>query len=146
LPPNTDVSTKVHGDKPIIAERAMYWNNGTGEACHDSIGMASAHSIFYLPDGETSQGRETWTLVQNPNSSPVSIEIDYLTPSGQVIPINDTVAANSRKTYFMADAVSGRAAIMVTSQTSGKPIMVERAMYWNSRGAGTDTIGGYTDN
>jgi hypothetical protein len=32
---------------------------------------------------------------------------------------------------------------MVTSQ--GLPIMVERAMYWNNRGAGTDTIGGYSD-
>lgn len=26
-----------------------------------------------------------------------------------------------------------------------QPIMVERAMYWNSRGAGTDTIGGYSN-
>jgi hypothetical protein len=25
LPPNTDVSTRVHGSKPIIAERAMYF-------------------------------------------------------------------------------------------------------------------------
>jgi hypothetical protein len=42
-------------------------------------------------------------------------------------------------------AISGRAAIMVESLTSGKDIMVERAMYWNSRGAGTDTIGAYGD-
>jgi hypothetical protein len=34
---------------------------------------------------------------------------------------------------------------MVTSKTSGKKIMVERSMYWNNRGAGTDTIGGYGD-
>ena len=33
--------------KPIIAERAMYWDNGTGEACHDSIGMsAPAHDLL----------------------------------------------------------------------------------------------------
>ena len=31
---------------------------------------------------------------------------------------------------------------MVESTTAGKKIMVERAMYWNSRGAGTDTVGG----
>ena len=31
---------------------------------------------------------------------------------------------------------------MVTSKTYGKKIMVERSMYWNNRGAGTDTIGG----
>jgi hypothetical protein len=34
---------------------------------------------------------------------------------------------------------------MVRSKTIGKKVMVERAMYWNSRGAGTDTIGGYSD-
>jgi hypothetical protein len=34
---------------------------------------------------------------------------------------------------------------MVTSKTKDKKIMVERAMYWNNRGAGTDTIGGYGD-
>ena len=33
LPPNTDVSTAVHGSKPLIAERAMYWGAyGTGRA------------------------------------------------------------------------------------------------------------------
>jgi hypothetical protein len=46
----------------------------------------------------------------------------------------------------MADRMpSTRAGIMVTSMSTGKPIMVERAMYWNARGAGTDTIGGYSD-
>jgi hypothetical protein len=35
------------------------------------------------------------------------------------------------------------ASVMVESRTSGKNIMVERATYWNSRGAGTDTIGAY---
>jgi len=146
--PNVDFSTKVHGNQPIIAERAMYWNNGTGEACHDSIGMASAHKTFYLPDGQTSEGRETWTLVQNPNSSLVEVEISYLTPDGAGnVVFTDTIPANSRRTYNMADkGIGGRAAVMVKSLTSGKKIMVERAMYWNSRGAGTDTIGGFSDN
>lgn len=149
LPPNTDVSTSVHGSQPLIAERAMYWNNGTGEACHDSIGMASAHTNFYLPDGETTGGRETWTLIQNPNSQAVSVEVSYLTPSGAGnVTKTETIPANSRQTYNMMahSGISGRAAIKVRCLTSGKKIMVERAMYWNSRGAGTDTIGGYSDN
>jgi hypothetical protein len=144
---NTDLSTRVHGSQPIIAERSMYWNNGTGEACHDSIGMASAHMSFYLPDGQTSDGRETWTLVQNPNATAVQVEITYLSPTGVGdVTFTDTVPVASRKTYNMADRVpSTRAGIMVTSMSTGKPIMVERAMYWNARGAGTDTIGGYSD-
>ena len=26
-----------------------------------------------------------------------------------------------------------------------RPVMVERSMYWNNRGAGTDTIGGFSE-
>ena len=144
-----DLSTRVHGSAPIIAERAMYWGGDKpqGEACHDSIGMSQPHATFYLPDGQTSDGRETWTLVQNPNGEEVEVEVSYLTPSGQGNKVRaDKVPANSRRTYSMADSIpAGRAAIMVTSKTPGKKIMVERAMYWNNRGAGTDTVGGYGD-
>lgn len=30
---------------------------------------------FYLPDGESSNEVETWTLVQNPHGSPVEVTI-----------------------------------------------------------------------
>lgn len=143
LPANTDVSTHVQGSQPIIAERAMYWNNGTGEACHDSIGMASPHTTFYLPDGQSSSGRETWTLVQNPNGADVQVDITYMTPTGEGnVRKTETIPANSRKTFNMAEhsGMNGRASIMVSSR--GASVMVERAMYWNNRGAGTDTIGG----
>ena len=143
---NADLSTRVHGSQPIIAERAMYWDNGTGEVCHDSIGMASSHTCYYLPDGETSNGRETWTLIQNPNDSTVEVEVSYLTQTGAGnVVFYDDIPANSRKTYNMGEKMQGRAAISVICVTPGKKIMVERAMYWNNRGAGTDTIGAYSD-
>jgi len=41
--------------------------------------------------------------------------------------------------------INGCASVIVTSKTTGKKIMVERAMYWNNKGAGTDTIGGFSD-
>ncbi|MBU4302164.1 MAG: hypothetical protein KKE56_05305, partial [Actinobacteria bacterium] len=144
---NTDLSTRVQGTSPIIAERAMYWDNGTGEACHDSIGMDSPHMTFYLPDGETYNGMETWTLIQNPNASAVTVEISYLTPTGTGnVVFTETIGANSRESYSMADKLpNARASVMVKSKDAGKPIMVERAMYWNNKGAGADTIGGYGD-
>ncbi|MCG2795031.1 MAG: right-handed parallel beta-helix repeat-containing protein [Actinomycetia bacterium] len=147
--PATDFSTQVTGSQAIIAERAMYWGEGTeaGEACHDSIGLSAPHTTFYLPDGQTSEGRETYTLVMNPNDTDVTVEVTYLTPDGTGnVVFEETVSANSRKTFSMVDkGISGRAAVMVTCKTSGKKIVVERAMYWNSRGAGTDTIGGFSD-
>jgi hypothetical protein len=146
---STDFSTAVHGTKPIIAERAMYWGADTplGEACHDSIGMDAAHTTFYLPDGQSSDGRETWTLVQNPNDTDVSVEISYLTPDGKGnVVFQESIGAKSRKSFSMADkSINGRAAVMIRSLDPAKKIMCERAMYWNNRGAGTDTIGGYSD-
>jgi len=145
--PGKDLSTRVQGSLPLIAERAMYWDKGLGEACHDSIGMSSPHKIFYLPDGQTQNGYETWTLVQNPNPTSVSIAVTYLTPTGKGnATVTTVIAGNSRQTFNMADKIpSGRAAVMVKCKTTGKGIMVERAIYWNNRGAGTDTIGGYSD-
>jgi len=144
----TDFSTQVRGSRPIIAERAMYWGAGSalGEACHDSIGMTEPHMTFYLPDGETSNGRETYVLVQNPFEQDVRIRVTYFGgPTGKVS-FDDTVAGYSRKTFDLRGAIEdSRAAIMVGSLEPGKPIMVERAMYWNDRGAGTDTIGGFSD-
>jgi len=149
LPANTDLSTQVHGSKPIIAERAMYWGAGTplGEAMHASIGLDSPHMTFYLPDGQTSGGHETWTLVQNPNPRAVTVRITYLPQGGgKSVTFTDEIAPNSRSTYNMGDKIpSGRASIMVQSLDGARPIMVERSMYWNNRGAGTDTIGGFSD-
>ena len=141
--PSQDLSTHVQGTLPVVAERAMYWNNGTGEAMHDSIGLDKPHTTFYLPDGQSSDGWETWTLVQNPNDKDVQIEIDYLLAGGGIKKQYDTVKANSRQTYSMTAIVPNvRAGIVVTGNL---PIMVERAMYFNNRGGGTDTIGGYSD-
>ena len=127
--------------------RDRYWNHGSGEACHDSIGMSQPHTTFYLPDGETTNGYETWTLVQNPNNEEVEIEVNYLTPTGKGNKVfTDKISANSRKTYSLSSVIpSGRASSVVTCKTPGRKIMVERSMYWNNRGAGTDTIGGFSD-
>jgi hypothetical protein len=147
VPPNTDVSTQVHGSKPIIAERAMYWDNGTGEAFHASIGLSSPHMSFLFPDGQTSEGFETWTLVANPNPGAVRVRITYLPQGGgKSITFTDEIPKDSRRSYSMAAKLpAGRASILVESLDGARPVMVERAMYMNSRGAGTDTIGGFSD-
>ena len=147
LPADTNVSTQVHGSKPIVAERAMYWDNGTGTAFHASIGLPSPHMSFYLPDGQTSNGWETWTLVQNPNPGAVTVRITYLLQGGGTpVSFTDEIPPNSRSTYNMADKLpGGRASIMVQSLDRARPVMVERSMYMNNRGAGTNTIGGYGD-
>jgi len=144
-----DFSTHIHSDKAIIAERSMYWGEGTmlGEASHDTISMTQAHTTFYFPDGQTSDGRETYVLVGNPNDGNVEVEVTYLTPTGEGnVAFTEVIPAKSRTTFDMRDEIpDGRAAVVVTSRTEGGKIMAERAMYWSGRGAGTCTIGGCAD-
>jgi len=86
----------------------MYWDSGYGESCHDSIGLAAPHRIFYVPGGmcepytdDKHPDEETWTLVQNPGSEPVTIVLRYIDTG---INIKDTIPANTRKTYNMSDS------------------------------------------
>jgi C4-type Zn-finger protein len=56
-------------------------------------------------------------------------------------------ACSYRHTVFnMADKIkSGRASVLVqVTDPSGK-VIVERSMYLNNKGAGTDTIGAFSD-
>jgi len=147
--PDTDISIRLHGSRPIIAERAMYWRGGPdrSEACHDSIGLATPHRAFYLPEGQASDGFETFTLVQNPGDEGVSIKVTYLSKGGgRPVSFTDVVPSNSRRTYSMVDAPkSGRASVLVQVNEASGRIIAERSMYWNSRGTGTCTIGGFSD-
>jgi hypothetical protein len=151
---DNDFSTRVHADRPIVAERAMYWleDEADGLATHDSIGTSSAHTSWYLPDGNINggvNGTETFTLVQNPNGEKVDVRISYLNMGGKDnVVFSDTLPANSRKTYNMADKYPGgtaSASIVVECLTPGKKIIVERSMYKDARWSGTDTIGGFSD-
>ncbi len=145
--PGRDLSIRAHANLPVIAERSMYWDAGAGEACHDSIGAAAPHRAFYMPDGQTSGGRETWTCVQNPNPAAVTVRVTYLTTSGSGnASFTELMPADTRRTLRMADRLpSTRAAVAVTCETGRLKIVVERSMYWDSRGAGTDTVGAFSD-
>jgi hypothetical protein len=155
--PNTDLSIKVHGSSPLLAERPMYWGSGSiwGEVGHDSIGVALPHAYWYLPGGNSSSLYETWTCVQNPNPVNIGIEMKYFGEG--VLPdltVNRMVPANSRASYNLADEglPPGRYAIQVRTLAVGQNIICERATYiWTEAGSlsartsGEETIGGWDD-
>jgi len=155
--PNTDLSIKVSGNVPLLAERAMYWGAGTvwGEVGHDSIGVDQPHAIWYMPGGSYESLHETWTLVQNPNAVDVNIDITYYSEGGGPgMTLNRVVPANSRRSYNLADSglAPGRYAIRARTLTPGQNIICERATYiWTEAGslsartAGEETIGAWDD-
>ncbi len=143
--PHPDFSVRIRSSQAIVVERAMYWNSWAGDACHCSVGFSHPRSAFYFADGETSNGHETWTLVQNPNVVPVRVRVSYLPlGGGERRSFEDELPAGTRRTYSMGDVISnGRAGVVVESLSVDKKIFAERSMYWNARAAGTCSPGAF---
>ena len=137
--PNTwEVSTTVTSKQPVIAERSVYWNNRKGG--HESLGVSNPSKNWYLAEGSTAGGFETWILVQNPGGSSASVNLSYMTEKGQVAGPHLNLPPHSRQTVNVASVVPNTWSVS-TRVTSKQPVIAERAVYWNNRIEGHDSIG-----
>ena len=152
IPDEWSISTKVESDNCIVAERAMYWNSGDEtyrRSAHDSIGIADLANKWYLAEGSTGSddqgGFQTWVLVQNPGDDPANVELSYMTPEGTVDGPKATLEPGTRKTFDVSEIVAANWSVS-TQVISDNPIIVERAMYWDTsdgvyRQSAHDSIG-----
>jgi len=138
VPKTTSVSTEVVSDKPVIAERAVYWKDRA--AGHDSIGVTSPSQTWYLAEGCTAGGFETWVLLQNPSDEKASARVTYMTPQGEVSGPTANLEPGTRQTLNAANTVPDIWSVS-TEVTSDRPIVAERATYWGDRSGGHDSIG-----
>ncbi len=138
VPAEWEVSTKVTADAPVIAERAVYWNGRNGG--HDSIGVTSPSSTWYLAEGCTAQGFETWVLVQNPGTAVATAKLTYMTPSGSKQGPTLTLQPGTRQTVDVSVVVKNETDVS-TRVDSDYPVVCERAVYWNNRIEGHDSVG-----
>ncbi|MBU1671960.1 MAG: hypothetical protein KKF41_14085 [Actinobacteria bacterium] len=132
------VSTLVSSDQPVIAERAMYWNNRFGG--HDSIGVNGPDNDWYLAEGATLGGFETWVLVQNPGAAATNVTLNFMTENGPVTGPTFSLGAMSRESIDISQWVQTFKVSTRVTSTPG-PVIAERAMYWNGRIEGHDSIG-----
>ena|GEM_PF-1134273 len=131
------VSTKVTASGGVVCERAMYGNGrqwGTG-----ATGVTAASDTWYLAEGCTAAGFETWVLVQNPGAAPVDIDMRLQTDKGELAGPQDTIPPRSRRTYNLADYVVSYN--VSTKVTASGGVVCERAMYGGGREWGTDSTG-----
>jgi len=121
----------------VYVERAMYWNDRVEG--HDSIGTSAGSTQWYLADGHTSDGFETWVEILNPGAAATSATLSYLTPTGAVTGPTVSVAPYARVTVRVNDTVpSGDVS---TKVTSAAPVVVEHSLYWDGRRGGMGSNG-----
>jgi hypothetical protein len=132
------VSTRLHSDVGVVVERSMYSDTMTWG--HNSIGVSSPQVTWYLAEGSTGPGFETWVLVQNAGATVANVSLTYMTPGG---PVTGPVAAmqpNSRQTFNVADSIPGVWSVS-TLVSSDHPVIAERAMYGNGRQWAHECVG-----
>lgn len=137
--PDKNVSARVegyHGDS-LVVERAMYWNGRQGGHC--VTGVTELDDSWFLAEGCTGEGFETWVLLQNPNDDPANAELTFMTGEGEVDGPDVALPANSRVTVDVSQTVPDNMQVS-TAVESDQPIVAERAMYWNDREGGHDEV------
>lgn len=139
IPNNSDVSTIVSADDPsnnILVERAMYWRSQDGKPAKSyggscAAGLPKGNTEWYLAEGCTGYGFETWVLIQNPTSENALINMFLMSPQGEIELPPFTLPAKSRKTIRLNDHVQDQD--VATRIESDEPaVVVERSMYWDN--------------
>jgi len=152
---DTPVSIVVEStnNEPVVVERAMWWPQGNWHEAHLSAGATLTNDRWDFAEGqvgvEAATGNivETYVLIANPSDRAGTAEITLFV-EGSDTPVTRTVAlpANSRvnvpiSSLFPPDTNARFGGFV---QSSGPPIVVERAMYWTVGGviwgAGTVTL------
>jgi xylan 1,4-beta-xylosidase len=106
--------------------------------------LPSPSGTWYLAEGYTGSNAtggefETWVLIQNPGDQAAAVKVTFMQPGGVNTERTYSVLPRSRFTIHV-DAILPDAEVS-TRVESSVPVVVERAMYFNGRLAGHDTIG-----
>ena len=147
-----DFSAKVEctNGEQIIVERPMYFNyKGAWTGGSDVVGATSPGSDFYFAEGTCRPGFEPYICIQNTDSDNASVKITYMKGDGTTDSQTVNVAKSSRATVVVADklGVGDDAAHDFSAKVESLnkvPIVAERPMYFNYKGAwtgGHDIVG-----
>ncbi len=137
VPTGTSFSTKISSNSNIVVERSVYWDsNGVSRiGGHNTMGVTSPEYTWYFAEGFNGGANGFWTLilVQNPNSTPATVDVSYMTQGAGVINKQYVVPANARYTITTASDVATGISFS-TKVSSNVPVISERVVYWNSGG------------
>ena len=144
----TTFGTRITSTMPVVVERAMYWAGGFFDYYEGHVSAASTvtGSSWVLAEGEAggAQGAETFVLIANTASAPVSVTVSPLVENplhlgaASGTPRQLTIPASSRVTVPLSSLVPAgrRSAVEVVETGQHRPgaLVVEGAIYWNAGG------------
>jgi hypothetical protein len=132
---DTDVSTTVSADKPVVAERAMYFDYYGKRDGHDCAGAMRPECDWYLAEGYTGGDFDTWVLVQNPGTTDKHVTLHFQLPPGVLVdPYEFDLPAGTRQSINL-DTLPGLGSTDVSTWVDADgPVVAERAEYFTYEG------------
>lgn len=131
-----ETSVKLVSDRPILAERPMYFDfAGHIDGGHIVMGSPQLSDVWYLAEGATFAPFTEFITIQNPQPDMATLNLTYFSNSGAPLVRNHTLPARSRYT-INAGTDSGLSSDVSVRIVSDMPVLVERPMYFDMLGGG----------
>ena len=141
LPGVQEVATEVTSSTTLMAERSTYWDPNEAALApyqmrggHSTGGSTETATEWYLAEGATGGGFETFVSLLNPQAESAKVTTTFMNASGMAGKAVLTMPPRSRKTIRISDYVPNDFQVS-TKVISDEPVVAERSTYWDKRKA-----------
>ncbi|MBC7228900.1 MAG: L,D-transpeptidase family protein [Actinobacteria bacterium] len=137
---DTDVSVHVRAERPVVAERAMYFDYHGKTGGHVSLGVNEPSREWFFAEGYTGGGFDEYILVLNPGDAATAFDVDMALPDGSSQTHTFNIGPHTRLT-LRVDDFPGMSDTDVSVHVRARgPVVVERAMYFGYNGIDGGTV------
>ena len=128
-----DVSATVESDRPIVAERPMYFNyHGAWPGGHCELGARDTSKRWYFAEGCTRPGFEQWITLENAGQADDLVTLTYML-EGEGSRVQNVNAPAGSRTTVNVNEFLGPGHDVSTLVESSIPLAAERPMYFRYR-------------
>ena len=138
LPDWSSISAVVTSDVPVVAQLSTTWNGSASTTT--SMGVTMPGETWYLAEGSTTGGFETWLMVQNPSTETAHVSVSYIADGKQSSVSTLNVAPMTHDTFSAADTLPDQPhfATIITSDVS---IVAVQSKTWEGHSGYGGTVG-----
>ena len=128
--PDRDVAVTVRSNRPVVAERPMYFEyHGAWDGGHLSVGAAPSYE-WYFAEGTTRAGFEEWLCLLNPGEVTARVSVEYSCQDATTQAQEFMLAPGQRFSVLVNEAVGPERDVSI-KVSSDQVVVAERSMYFS---------------